>query len=261
MPITATSNPKTRIHAGPARPFVNTHTPDHPLPFARQSLQLSVQMQNYDFVNAMKQDSNEFIAMLQTIITKHSTVDIQMVETMADIDQYLKGKMHFIPEVNKEGFRNFLIGIQDDLARRMGRTLVAPSDYSVSSDEVEIYYDQVIGNDSLGHVYKGMWNRKDVAIKTISKTKPREAISIIEREAAIWLKVHSANVLTFYGACLNTDEPFLIMPRLQADLPSYLMLHPKTDLQTRIQFIVGIANAMKNLHELEEPLIHGDLKT
>ncbi|KAJ3554176.1 hypothetical protein NM688_g3244 [Phlebia brevispora] len=132
--------------------------------------------------------------------------------------------------------------------------------FVISSVEVEFNLHSPIGRGASGQVYRGDWNGAVVAVKRMH-THDAQVISDEQRKALrhevrIWSTLHHPNVLTFYGACLEAEVPFLVMKYCPyGALPHYLAKYPEAD-RTKLSYEVSVGLAF--LHS--KGIVHADVK-
>ncbi|KAI8921774.1 hypothetical protein BC831DRAFT_515021 [Entophlyctis helioformis] len=224
-----------------------------------QSMQLALQFDHDAMTKAIQQDQAMLPALIQTLSFKMDA-QTEKLETLVDINRTLQNQLAAFPETLHEMMKTMLQTKMDTIIGNSGRGLWGPAPWSVSADDVDIMWDSPLGKGSYGRIYKAVWNRREVAVKVMTEAHGRQAAEAIEREANIWFPLHDPNVLKLWRVCLNADEPFIVMPLMQGDLVSFLRRYPDMDIDARITFMAGIASGMQYLHELPNPIIHGDLK-
>ncbi|KAF9530207.1 kinase-like domain-containing protein [Crepidotus variabilis] len=127
--------------------------------------------------------------------------------------------------------------------------------WTVTSVEVE--FGELIGIGGFGKVFRGKWNRMDVALKVM---KNKEDLSphatTIKREVEAWSSVKHPHILQFLGANILDNDPFIVMPFIKnGNARSYLI---ENFLSDRTKLAHQISLALCYLHNV--PIIHGDLK-
>ncbi|KAF7790083.1 hypothetical protein EIP86_001033 [Pleurotus ostreatoroseus] len=136
--------------------------------------------------------------------------------------------------------------------------------YVLTSIEVEVDYSHSIGRGASGEVFKGEWNGAPVAVKRmhiddakfISDKQRRNAI---RREVKIWSALHHPNVLTFYGACLEADVPFVVMRSGQDNAGGYAIVpHCRSQSQSLRSQSQEITFGLSFLHS--QGIVHADVK-
>eukprot|EP00842_Homolaphlyctis_polyrhiza_P003887 jgi/Hompol1/449/HPOL_004196-RA len=218
-----------------------------------ENLQLRIAFDQHSIVNEIRKDQIEALEAIQKL-----QVNEQMLETLVDIGRTKANDFHedLRPELEK-ALRN----AEKAISRSSTRTLTSPKDWTVEPYEVVINYKKKLGHGGYSNIYKAVWNRRDVAVKVVSASNNPNATDIIEQEAGIWYTLNHPNILKLWRVCLNSDEPFLVIDLMSADVPSYLHDRPSTDLPSRVFIISQIAAGMRYLHhQLSQPIIHGDLK-
>lgn len=83
-----------------------------------------------------------------------------------------------------------------------------------------------------GRVFKGRWNRRDVALKVL-KTDAGEIpkSEAIRLEVHTWSKLRHPHVLQFLGANVLDENPFIVMPLLKnGDSRNFVRTYPNFNL-------------------------------
>ncbi|KAJ7470222.1 kinase-like domain-containing protein, partial [Mycena galericulata] len=132
------------------------------------------------------------------------------------------------------------------LTSRSGKP-VKVEDWMIASFEVD--YDEEIGAGGFGTVYRGTWNRTEVAIKVLQNEAG------IKPSPAIWSTLRHPNIVQFLGANTLDDKPFIVMP--------YVPYNAREFLRTRSTFdplyvLRDISLGLEYLHSRK--ICHGDLK-
>ncbi|KAF7790082.1 hypothetical protein EIP86_001032 [Pleurotus ostreatoroseus] len=135
------------------------------------------------------------------------------------------------------------------------------SSFVMSSVEVEFDVDSPIGHGASGVVYEGEWNGAPVAVKRIHVDDARmiteEQRKLFRHEVKTWSMLHHPNILTFYGACLTTPVPFLVMKYCQfGSINNYLLKFPEAN---RTMLSREIALGLAFLHR--QDIVHADVKS
>ncbi|KAF7358316.1 Kinase-like protein [Mycena venus] len=149
--------------------------------------------------------------------------------------------------------QKFYIHTLEYLTSRSGKPIKV-EDWMIASFEVE--YGDEIGAGGFGTVYRGTWNRTEVAIKVLQNdagVKPSAAS--LRNEINIWSNLRHPNIVQFLGANTLDDKPFIVMP--------YVRYNAKEFLRARSTFeplyiVRDISLGLEYLHSRK--ICHGDLK-
>eukprot|EP00040_Diaphanoeca_grandis_P037276 m.241994 g.241994 ORF g.241994 m.241994 type:complete len:462 (-) comp33785_c4_seq12:709-2094(-) len=131
-------------------------------------------------------------------------------------------------------------------------------------DEADLQMDKIIGRGAFGTVYSGIWGHIAVAVKVLRI--PLDDLDPLmsedfDREVTFMQSIRHPNLLTFYGAGVNsTSFPFLVTELMEGGSLRKLLLDHQQQLpwHQRLLFAKDIARGMKYLHE--KATIHRDLK-
>ncbi|XP_050059331.1 uncharacterized protein LOC114123800 isoform X3 [Aphis gossypii] len=136
--------------------------------------------------------------------------------------------------------------------------------------------DRVLGEGGFGVVYKGNWRHTDVAIKRLKAegvaekvvnmhTLANELLQNPSKEIMYLNAVKHDNVLSMYGFCFHSTGSCLIYQFMaNGSLEDRLQCKNGTkplSWTTRGNIATGIARGLQFLHNVETPLIHGDIKS
>ncbi|KAI8927233.1 hypothetical protein BC831DRAFT_549308 [Entophlyctis helioformis] len=226
----------------------------------QQSLQLAVAFQADAVAKAIAQDTADLPTLMAQLMATKFDMQQQQLETLLAIKEHQEQLLAVLPDQVRPRATELLESTKQSIMMRSGRGLSAPHEWSVDPDDVDIFSDRKIGEGSYGQIFHGEWNGRRVAIKVISGAIGREAIEAIEKEAAVWFLLRHPNVLPLWRVCLNTNSPFLVMPLMHSDVAAFLRKAPETPMAVRVHLLLGAARGMQHLHELPNPVIHGDLK-
>ncbi|CAA7270611.1 unnamed protein product [Cyclocybe aegerita] len=127
--------------------------------------------------------------------------------------------------------------------------------WTISPYDVE--FGPLIGSGGFGKVYRGTWNKMEVALKVMKNSEditPRAAA--VRREVDTWSKLRHPHILQFLGANILNEEPFIVMPLIKnGNARDYIDEHPECDC---LKLIHQISLGLVYLHS--NHVIHGDLK-
>ncbi|KAF7345299.1 Kinase-like protein [Mycena sanguinolenta] len=142
--------------------------------------------------------------------------------------------------------RDFYAHTQHYLSLTSGRQ-VELENWMISAFDVD--YGPEIGAGGFGTVFKGTWNRTEVAIKLIHNG------SGIAANAEIWMTLRHPNILQFLGANTLDDKPFVVMPLMPYNSREFLRIRPSWD---PLYILRDISLGLEYLHGRK--ICHGDLK-
>jgi len=134
-------------------------------------------------------------------------------------------------------------------------------------DPSEIKKDKKISKGAFAKVYKGIYNNKTVAVKTLKGNVTAQQVAAFKVELEIMSSVKSDFLVHFYGACVDMDRLSLVMEFcenrslydvMQSDSEDHnkLFTWPQI-LKWMHQMILGIGA----LHQWDPPLVHRDIKS
>eukprot|EP00040_Diaphanoeca_grandis_P035381 m.222329 g.222329 ORF g.222329 m.222329 type:complete len:1028 (+) comp33371_c0_seq5:262-3345(+) len=133
-----------------------------------------------------------------------------------------------------------------------------------SIDESDIKVNEVIGRGGFGTVYAGRWGHIPVAVKVLRI--PLDDVNPLmsedfNREVSFMQSIRHPNLLTFYGAGINSEQQAFLVTELMAEGSlRKLLMDAKRELSwnVRLSFTIDIARGMNYLHE--KGTLHRDLK-
>ncbi|XP_025406121.1 uncharacterized protein LOC112680294 isoform X2 [Sipha flava] len=135
--------------------------------------------------------------------------------------------------------------------------------------------NRVLGRGGFGVVYKGNWRHTDVAIKRLKSEGIAERVVNMHtlgdeilnpsKEIMYLNAVKHDNVLPMYGFCFHATGSCLIYQYMaNGSLEDRLQLKNGTkplSWSRRANIALGTARGLQFLHNMEIPLIHGDIKS
>jgi len=137
----------------------------------------------------------------------------------------------------------------------------------VSAGELKIVSGHILGRGSFGVVLPGWFRGLPVAVKTTVSSKDRAHVRhlvSIANEVRILRHVRHPSIILFHGAYVEPEEGelMLVVERvLGQDLLAYVTDHASaSDIYKRFQLLLDCACALRYLHAMQPPVIHGDLK-
>ncbi|OQR89925.1 hypothetical protein ACHHYP_05941 [Achlya hypogyna] len=128
-------------------------------------------------------------------------------------------------------------------------------------DEDVTVTSTVLGRGGQGVVYKGRWNKQEVAVKTVLNT---DGLDALEKEIATMSRVNSPYIIKMITVLdKKTDEPKMVLEYMNSgDLRSYLdkkRSRLPTDVEfSKLELAWAIANGVYDLHA--QNILHRDLK-
>ncbi|KAK6988023.1 kinase-like protein [Favolaschia claudopus] len=139
------------------------------------------------------------------------------------------------------------------LTSRSGK-LVKVEEWMIAAFEVD--YAEEIGAGGFGTVYRGTWNRTEVAIKVLqNEAGIKPSIAALRAEIDIWSTLRHPNIIQFLGANILDDRPFVVMPFIPYNAREFLRERPSFD---PLYILRDISLGLECLHLRR--ICHGDLK-
>ncbi len=131
-------------------------------------------------------------------------------------------------------------------------------------DVNDIKLGDKLGGGNFGIVYKGTWNRQEVAVKQLlMRNLSDDSQEEFEKEAKVWSKLHHPAICALYGICLprNPGDLYSMVMAFKGDGSLRKLLKSKIALSwnQRNQLAVDIASALEYLHG--KRIVHRDLKS
>lgn len=129
----------------------------------------------------------------------------------------------------------------------------------------ELHLEEVIGAGGFGKVYKGVWQREEVAVKA-ARQDPDEDISAtaenVRQEARLFWMLRHPNIISLRGVCLREPNLCLVMEYARGGALNRALAGKKVPPKVLVNWAVQIATGMDYLHnQAFVPIIHRDLKS
>ncbi|KAJ6530021.1 kinase-like domain-containing protein, partial [Mycena vulgaris] len=203
---------------------------------------------------ARNEDTNALNTRLQTL--EHNQVDLQktldinqnnMLALMACIQRRLDSAHSNHPE------QKFYSHTFQYLTSISGQQMKL-EDWMISSFDVD--YGAEIGAGGFSKVYRGTWNRTDVAIKVLQNVAGiSPSPLLLRKEVDLWVTLRHPNILQFLGANTLDDTPFVVMPYIQHNARQFLEQQPAFD---PVYILRDVSLGLQYLHSRK--ICHGDVK-
>ncbi|KDQ53643.1 hypothetical protein JAAARDRAFT_137090 [Jaapia argillacea MUCL 33604] len=128
--------------------------------------------------------------------------------------------------------------------------------------------EQVARKGGFSDVFKGTWNGRDVAIKSLHKLNKaggttKTVSKAFWREVVTWRRLSHPNILPFFGVLKHNEGAnnearlAMVAPWMsRGHLIQYLRQFPSAN---RVQLLVDIGEGLRYLHSMS--ILHGDLKS
>ncbi|EJW86521.1 TKL/IRAK protein kinase [Wuchereria bancrofti] len=129
--------------------------------------------------------------------------------------------------------------------------------------------ENILGSGGYGTVYRGMWEKTEVAVKRIQAVKEcgheKEQMRQSLQELRMLSKYRHDNILPLYAYSLDGPQPCLLYQYMRNGSLFDCLFRKKPVVLTwlqRISIMIGCARALHYLHSVaKNPIIHGDVKS
>ncbi|KAF7982500.1 hypothetical protein HWV62_28092 [Athelia sp. TMB] len=139
--------------------------------------------------------------------------------TLGRLMSVLNGISRFVQEQASQNFLKALFLKEKRISQIESGRQIQPEEWMITSYEVE--FGQEIGSGGFGRVFRGTWNKTDVALKVLKSEGGVTASS-----ESYQIESHKASS-EFLGANVLDERPFIVMPYLQnGNVKVYLRAHP-----------------------------------
>ncbi|KAL6431371.1 hypothetical protein ACFW04_007183 [Cataglyphis niger] len=135
----------------------------------------------------------------------------------------------------------------------------------IEIDFEELQLEEVIGVGGFGKVYRGFWNKREVAVKAARQDageEPSVTLENVRQEAKLfWLLKHE-NIVQLEGVCLKMPNMCLVMEYARGGSLNRVLSGRKIRPSVLVDWAIQIARGMDYLHNKAPiSLIHRDLKS
>ncbi|XP_033209043.1 mitogen-activated protein kinase kinase kinase 10 isoform X2 [Belonocnema kinseyi] len=137
--------------------------------------------------------------------------------------------------------------------------------HPVEIDFEELQLEEVIGVGGFGKVYRGFWQKHEVAVKAARQDpdeEPGVTLENVRQEAKLfWLLKHE-NIVQLEGVCLKMPNMCLVMEYARGGSLNRILSGRKIRPDVLVDWSIQIARGMDYLHNKAPiSLIHRDLKS
>lgn len=141
-------------------------------------------------------------------------------------------------------------------------------EWLINKDDLEIYYDKLLGSGQYGTIYLAKWRKTIVVAKLFHKVSDQQ-INLIKKEIQIMTKLHHPNIIQLFGYMTN---PFIIVMEyiegtnlnniiLFDNLINSINSFGRISYKTKVNICLQIARGLVYLHQRKPTyIIHRDLK-
>ena len=136
------------------------------------------------------------------------------------------------------------------------------SKYVVSSKEVELFRDKVLGTGAWGFVVEGKFRGKTVAIKCLhQEILSQFTVGQIQREISIMADLRHPNLVLFIAAILDDHSSPKIITELLSITLRRAYHENKITQANKLPILHELASALNYLHLQHKPIIHRDVSS
>ena len=136
------------------------------------------------------------------------------------------------------------------------------SKYVVSSKEVELFRDKVLGTGAWGFVVEGKFRGKAVAIKCLhQEILSQFTVGQIQREISIMADLRHPNLVLFIAAILDDHSSPKIVTELLSITLRRAYHENKITEANKLPILHELASALNYLHLQHKPIIHRDVSS
>ena len=124
-------------------------------------------------------------------------------------------------------------------------------------------YGVRVGEGAFATVFRGTWNKKEVAIKELlTPGLSTQAVEELGREALIMKQLRHPNILALWGVCIEPGHYSLVMEYApKGALYDVLRREDLIAWPVRWNIALGIAKGVAHLHNHTPQILHRDLKS
>ncbi|KAJ3206180.1 Leucine-rich repeat serine/threonine-protein kinase 2 [Entophlyctis luteolus] len=205
----------------------------------------------------MEQNAKETV---DAVLGRLDIVNSNMVDSVGLLDCLLSDAVARMGNMDQNIKR-----VIQTLERRSGFTVSAGSVQRLWSvireDELSHWSAQPIGSGSFGVVHRAQWGTAKVAVKRVVDVLHNQTVrAAVTSEVATWSRLNHPNVVRLFGACMDTDRPFIVMKYFHlGSLAKYLDTDSSIPRSQRVKWMLEVCLGLSHIHK--EGIIHGDLKS
>ncbi|KAI5730847.1 hypothetical protein M8J77_000742 [Diaphorina citri] len=132
----------------------------------------------------------------------------------------------------------------------------------VEIDYNKLIFGEAIGEGGFGKVYKGIYEKQEVAIKVAHPNPDENILENVKQEGKLlWLFDHR-NIVSLIGVCLQSPKLCLVMEYARGGPLNRVLAGRKIRPDVLVDWAIQIAEGMNYLHcQAPISLIHRDLKS
>jgi len=132
----------------------------------------------------------------------------------------------------------------------------------VSSKEVKLFRDKVLGTGAWGFVVEGRFRGKAVAIKCLHREILSQfTVGQIQREISIMAGLRHPNLVLFIAAVMDGDSSPMIITELLSITLRRAYHEDKIAETNKLPILHDLASALNYLHLRHKPIIHRDVSS
>ncbi|KAF5369906.1 hypothetical protein D9758_001233 [Tetrapyrgos nigripes] len=227
--------------------------------------QVEINQWQEEFATNAKLDHQEIVEYLSEIQNANEMLQLTMNDQTGLLTKMME-MMQLTMSENKHTADRTHNGLSSNLYQLQLQSNEILPDLHLNSGEVTRIGQFPVSGTAAMDIYEGLYlQREKVAIKVVRAVNSNEhSLRRFMREVKVWAEIWKVDrgryVLPFYGFCQN-DGPFPYMVSPWQQNGSALSYVKKFDLSVNYPLMVkGIALGIKVLHEMEPPVVHGDIK-
>ena len=132
----------------------------------------------------------------------------------------------------------------------------------VSSEEVKLFRDKLLGTGAWGFVVEGRFRGKAVAIKCLhQEILSQFTVGQIQREISIMADLRHPNLVLFIAAIMDGDSSPMIITELLSITLRRAYNEDKIAETNKLPIFHDLASALNYLHLQHKPIIHRDVSS
>ncbi|GAM23894.1 hypothetical protein SAMD00019534_070690, partial [Acytostelium subglobosum LB1] len=157
-----------------------------------------------------------------------------------------------VPKGDDDGDDDDNSGI--DIKALMGWAHLIPSQ--------DLEYIKRIGSGTYSKVYKGRYNDKFVAIKTLRGNTTPDQIQSFRKECDILSTIRSPHLISFFGSCIEDSQLSMVVEYCsRGTLHKVLNTSFDFEWDKWFRWMMQVVEGAHYLHNMNPPTVHRDLKT